>query len=127
MQILANSSDEGLLSGLGWVPARVRAFSKNEKARTLPVPHMGWNHCSPKLGSPLFSGFEGNPRFYFLHSYYFECEKNEDIAATAHYGVNFCSAVSRNNVHGVQFHPEKSHGFGEGLLKNFAELPHVAA
>jgi glutamine amidotransferase len=126
MQILANSSDEGSLAGLGWLDARVLAFSKNEKAQSLPVPHMGWNHCSPKLGHPLFSGFKAEPSFYFLHSYYFKCEKNEDISATANYGMNFCSAVSRNNIHGVQFHPEKSHDFGERLLKNFAEIPHVA-
>jgi glutamine amidotransferase len=127
MQILANSSDEGLLAGLGWVPARVRSFSKNEEAQSLPIPHMGWNQCCPKSGRSLFSGFEADPRFYFLHSYYFECENGEDVAATTNYGVNFCSAVSRNNIHGVQFHPEKSHGFGEELLKNFAELPYVAA
>ena len=127
MQILANSSEEGLLAGLGWVPARVRDFSSNENSQCLPVPHMGWNDCYPKLGHPLFSGFDADPRFYFLHSYYFECEKNEDIAATANYGVNFCSAVSKNNIYGVQFHPEKSHGFGERLLKNFAEIPHVEA
>lgn len=122
MQLLASASDEGHLPGLGWVPGSVRAFYDNNRSANLPLPHMGWNDVQPELGSPLFAGLGPNPRFYFLHSYYFECGERSHIAAIASYGVNFSCAVSADNVHGVQFHPEKSHHFGAQLLKNFAEL-----
>jgi len=122
MQILASSSEEGRLPGLGWVPGRVRAFRDNERSARLPLPHMGWNDVVPKPGSPLFVGLESEARFYFLHSYYFECETPAEVAAVAGYGFDFSCAVSSGNVFGVQFHPEKSHHFGSNLLKNFAEL-----
>lgn len=122
MQILASASDEGHLPGLGLVPGKVRAFRANEHSASLPLPHMGWNDVQPKPGSPLFAGLESDARFYFLHSYYFECDEPSHAAATASYGVNFSCAVSAGNVYGVQFHPEKSHHFGAQLLKNFAEL-----
>jgi imidazole glycerol-phosphate synthase subunit HisH len=122
MQILASSSDEGRLPGLGWVPGRVRAFRAVDQSANLPLPHMGWNDVQPKPGSPLFAGLEADARFYFLHSYYFECEAASFITAVASYGFDFSCAVSSGNVHGVQFHPEKSHHFGGQLLKNFAEL-----
>lgn len=122
MQILASASNEGRLPGLGWVPGKVCAFCANEQSASLPLPHMGWNDVQPKSGSPLFAGLESDARFYFLHSYYFECEAPSHVAATASYGLDFSCAVSAGNVHGVQFHPEKSHHFGAQLLKNFAEL-----
>jgi glutamine amidotransferase len=122
MQLLASASDEGHLSGLGWVPGKVRAFSVNAQSASMPLPHMGWNDVQPKLGSPLFAGLESDARFYFLHSYYFECDEPSHVASTANYGFNFSCAVSASNVYGVQFHPEKSHHFGAQLLKNFAEL-----
>jgi glutamine amidotransferase len=122
MQLLASASDEGHLSGLGWVPGKVRAFCANEQSASMPLPHMGWNDVQPKLGSPLFVGLESNARFYFLHSYYFECDEPSHVASTASYGLNFSCAVSAGNVYGVQFHPEKSHHFGAQFLKNFAEL-----
>ena len=122
MQILATSSEEGALAGLGWVPGRVRSFRSKQRSAGLPLPHMGWNDVQPKSGSHIFSGLEAEARFYFLHSYFFECDDPAYVAATASYGVDFCCAVSAGNVHGVQFHPEKSHHFGAQLLKNFAEL-----
>ena len=122
MQILASGSDEGQLPGLGWVPARVRAFRANEQSASLPLPHMGWNDVQPKAGHSLFAGLEADARFYFLHSYYFECKEPSHVAAVASYGFDFSCAVSAGNVYGVQFHPEKSHHFGTQLLKNFAEL-----
>lgn len=122
MQILASSSDEGRLPGLGWVSGKVRAFRTNEQSASLPLPHMGWNDVQSKPGSPLFAGLESDARFYFLHSYYFECDAPSHVAATASYGLDFSCAVSAGNVHGVQFHPEKSHHFGAQLLKNFAVL-----
>lgn len=122
MQILASASDEGHLPGLGWVPGKVRAFRANEQFTNLPLPHMGWNDVQPKPGSPLFTGLESDARFYFLHSYYFECSDQLQVAAVTDYGFNFSCAVSTGNVYGVQFHPEKSHHFGMKLLKNFAEF-----
>lgn len=122
MQILATSSQEGRLPGLGWVPGKVRSFRSDERSANLPLPHMGWNDVQPKSGSPIFVGLESDARFYFLHSYFFECNEPSHLAATASYGLNFSCAVSAGNVYGVQFHPEKSHHFGAQLLKNFAEL-----
>ena len=122
MQILASSSEEGKLPGLGWIPGRVRSFRSEPRSVGLPLPHMGWNDVQPKTGSPIFAGLEADARFYFLHSYFFECEDSGHVAATTSYGVDFGCAISAGNVHGVQFHPEKSHHFGARLLKNFAEL-----
>lgn len=122
MQILASSSDEGDLPGLGWLPGRVNSFRLNKCSSNLAIPHMGWNDVEAKLNHPLFSGLERNARFYFLHSYYFECINSDYIAATASYGFNFSCAVSKENIYGVQFHPEKSHLFGTRLIKNFTEL-----
>ena len=122
MQILANSSEEGPGQGLGWVSGRVCSFSGNQASAALPMPHMGWNDVVPAAGSPLFKGLESDARFYFLHSYYFECSASASVAARADYGFQFDCAVQNSNVFGVQFHPEKSHHWGAALLKNFAEL-----
>lgn len=122
MQILANTSDEGSLSGLGWIPGRVKSFASVPEVAELPLPHMGWNDIHVKGDQILFKGLEKETRFYFLHSYFFESLHQDSVAATASYGIDFCCAVQSENVYGVQFHPEKSHHFGTSLLKNFAEL-----
>lgn len=122
MQILAASSDEGHSPGLGWVPGSVKAFNSVPASAALPLPHMGWNDVAVSTGEPLFKGLEADARFYFLHSYFFDCPENTSVIATASYGAEFCCAVKSGNVYGVQFHPEKSHHFGTNLLKNFAEL-----
>jgi glutamine amidotransferase len=120
MQILADSSEEGDLPGLGWVPGSVRAFAGNPQSATLPMPHMGWNELEPKNDSKLFSyGIDKHSEFYFLHSFYFEAQDKNDVAATARYGLDFDAAISRRNIYGVQFHPEKSHHCGRQLLLNF--------
>jgi len=122
MQMLASGSDEGEMKGLNLIPGRVRAFSNTSEMAQLPMPHMGWNDLHIKPGAKLFKGFKSQPRFYFLHSYYFNCDDKTHVAATATYGQEFDSVVSKGHIHGVQCHPEKSHHFGAQLLKNFAEL-----
>ena len=123
MQMLADSSDEGNLSGLGWIPGRVRAFKSQPLNMDLPMPHKGWNELKSRGKSKLFSrGFKDGTDFYFLHSYYFDAIDKRDVAATANYGLDFDAVVSRGHIHGIQCHPEKSHHWGEQLLKNFVEL-----
>jgi glutamine amidotransferase len=121
MQIMARRSDEGAAAGLGWFDADVRLFDDAAfKVRT-HLPHMGWNSVEPTDARGLFREL-GDARFYFLHSYYFVPNDPLDVLGVAEYGGRFACAVRRDNVHGVQFHPEKSHGWGTQLLKNFAEL-----
>lgn len=122
MQILASASDEGTARGLGWIPGQVRSLKSAEESARLPLPHMGWNDVAPAYGSALFAGLEADARFYFLHSFYFDSNDQAHVSARSTYGLNFGCAVSSGNVHGVQFHPEKSHHCGALLLKNFAEL-----
>jgi imidazole glycerol-phosphate synthase subunit HisH len=122
MQMLATSSEEGSLPGLGWIEGTVKKFDKANIPNECKLPHMGWNDVKPVGSSPLFSGMEQDSRFYFLHSYYFECANKSNALASTDYGGPFSCAVQKNNVYGVQFHPEKSHSFGSLLLKNFAEL-----
>lgn len=121
MQLLFNRSEEGVEPGLGWIDGEVKKFrfSGEQKEK---VPHMGWNVVMPSSGSPLFVDLTKDARFYFVHSYFTDPNDSSDIAATTQHGSKFCCAVSRGNIHGVQFHPEKSHKFGLQLLKNFAEL-----
>ena len=123
MQMLASGSDEGELPGLNWIPGRVRAFASHPQCSNLPMPHMGWNDLQPRSCAKLFThGFEEAPQFYFLHSYYFDAIDKNSVAAFAHYGINFDAVVSRDNIHGVQCHPEKSHHWGERLLRNFVDV-----
>lgn len=122
MQMLADSSEEGHRPGLGLVPGRVRHFSSQTAAASLPMPHMGWNDVVPAAEAKLFHDPSGDFRFYFLHSFFFECADPQDVAAHAEYGFPFHCAVRKGNVFGVQFHPEKSHHWGAGLLQRFAEI-----
>ena len=122
MQILASSSEEGRLPGLGWIPGSVRKFKLDSTSHETPLPHMGWNDVAPIDGSRLFAGLESGARFYFLHSYYFHCDSEQHVLAKTTYGAPFGCAVHDRHIYGVQFHPEKSHRFGVTLLKNFAQL-----
>ncbi|MBU3578634.1 imidazole glycerol phosphate synthase subunit HisH [Polynucleobacter sp. 73C-SIWE] len=122
MQILAASSEEGCMPGLNFVPGRVISFASKVTSLGLPRPHMGWNQVVPEISSPLFDGISVAPRFYFLHSYFFECSDEMNSIGTTEYGIGFTSAISSRNIYGVQFHPEKSHHAGVRLLENFAKL-----
>lgn len=120
--MLAKSSEEGRRSGLGWIDGIVRKFDASRLKSGTPLPHMGWNDVDAESGHPLFSGLDDKSRFYFLHSYVFDCEDAADIVSKTNYGSPFVSAVGRGNILGVQFHPEKSHHNGVRLLQNFAQL-----
>jgi glutamine amidotransferase len=119
MQLLTSSSEEGKLPGLGWIPGRTLRFPK---LSGLKVPHMGWNVARPTLPCQLTNGLGSKPRYYFVHSFFVQVDEPADSLMSTHYGLTFDSAIGRENIFGVQFHPEKSHRFGMQILKNFAEL-----
>ena len=122
MQILGRASDEGTSPGLGWIEGRVKTLESLMSVEKLPVPHMGWNDVRPVVSNKLFDQLSSGARFYFLHSYYFHCDREGDAIAVSSYGADFACAVNATNIFGVQFHPEKSHQFGARLLQNFGEM-----
>jgi glutamine amidotransferase len=122
MQILARSSEEGREKGLGWINGDVKRFDPATFHQATRLPHMGWNTTTPVQTSPLFEGVDLSTGYYFLHSYYFVCDRRDNVLAETEYGSRFAAAVHANNVFGVQFHPEKSHQAGIQLLKNFAAM-----
>jgi glutamine amidotransferase len=122
MQMLADSSEEGQLPGLGWIPGEVRKFDESRILFATRLPHMGWNDVESDTQSPVFKDFPSMSRFYFLHSYYFNCADSAHAIAWSDYGGRFSCAVARKNIFGVQFHPEKSHHFGVQLLENFSKI-----
>lgn len=122
MQIMAESSEEGNLAGLGWIKGKVKKFDISSFTHKPYLPHMGWNTITPKIDHPIFSNLDAEQGFYFVHCYYFECIDESNVLATSDYGIEFSSAVYNNNIFGMQFHPEKSHSNGIQLLENFAKL-----
>jgi imidazole glycerol-phosphate synthase subunit HisH len=121
MQLLCRSSDEGDQQGLGWLQASTRRF-EIPAGSALKVPHMGWNSVRVTRSNALIPGDAGEQRFYFVHSFHVVCDHAQDVLATAHHGYEFAAAVGRDNVFGVQFHPEKSHRFGMALMQRFVTL-----
>lgn len=122
MQLMTTKSEEGKMPGLGWLDAETVRFKFNNIAKNIKVPHMGWNFITVKRNNRLLDGIGKDHRFYFIHSYHTICNRDLDVTATTSYGYDFVSAVNRDNIFGVQFHPEKSHKFGMKILKNFSEL-----
>ncbi|WP_109302017.1 imidazole glycerol phosphate synthase subunit HisH [Aquimarina sp. AU474] len=115
-QLLCQGSEEGKQKGLGWIDAKVRRFNFND--RNFKVPHIGWNYTNLQKKSKLFKEMYEEPKFYFVHSYYMDVNDDSGLTQT-NYNFDFDSAVEKDNILGVQFHPEKSHKFGMKLLENF--------
>jgi imidazole glycerol-phosphate synthase subunit HisH len=124
MQVMFESSEEGVLNGLGWFEGKVRHLSKiyNVSSQSLRTPHMGWNALNFDQTSPMFSNLCGIQEFYFLHSYYCHPYDDDVVIATADYGASFCAVAQSNNIIGIQCHPEKSHACGANFLKVFSEI-----
>jgi glutamine amidotransferase len=121
MQIMADESEEGTMPGLGWISGRVKRFNDDLFNVPTHLPHMGWNDVEV-VGAPALFADIPEPKFYFLHSYFFQPTEVRHKVACTHYGQNFASAIQRDNIWATQFHPEKSHDWGIRLLKNFAEV-----
>jgi len=125
MQLLLESSEEGTLLGLNWISGKVKKFdftSDELKDKRLRIPHMGWNVIESNKASSLTNDFVGETRFYFVHSYHAVVDHQEDILMICNYGYPFTCAIQKDNIWGVQFHPEKSHKFGMALMKKFADI-----
>ena len=121
MQLMTKSSEEGQLKGLGWLQAKTIRFKFEKSDPKLRIPHMGWNFIKKTKDSSLLKEVDESFRFYFVHSYHVVCENPGDVLAVTNHGYDFTSMFQKDNIAGVQFHPEKSHKFGMRILKNFVE------
>lgn len=122
MQLLCRRSEEGQLPGLGWIDADVVLIDVDGRTE-LKIPHMGWSITRPVKANPLLPPGEEEQRFYYVHKYRARCDQPQDVLATAEYGLEFTAAINRENIYGVQFHPEKSHRFGKELMRRFLATP----
>ena len=125
MQILFSKSDEGQLEGLGWIEGKVSRFSFDKDTQTeLKVPHMGWNSIE-RFQSLVMPKLE-NERFYFVHSFHAEDVPKDNIMALTNYGISFPAIVRKENIWGIQFHPEKSHIYGIEMFRYFLNARKLA-
>lgn len=122
MQLLAEESEEGHETGLGWIRGKVVRFRLDGSDKSLRIPQMGWNTVQVTKQVPLLADLGDSPRFYFAHSYHLVCADGADSVGLTTHGYAFPSVVQRENVMGAQFHPEKSHRFGMKLFENFLAL-----
>lgn len=122
VQLLTRGSEEGSEPGLGWIAADTLRFDRGRMEAALRVPHMGWADTEFRASSTLFAQVEPPPRYYYVHSYHVVADNAEDELCHAVHGYRFVSGVERDNIAGVQFHPEKSHRFGKRILANFAGM-----
>ena len=121
MEVMAKTSEEGSAAGLGWFNAKAVRFKSSDKLK-YKVPHIGWNQVRVKKDSPLMKKIPDSAEFYFIHSYYLNLEDESDLLNETNYEVKFPAAIAKDNIFGVQYHPEKSHKVGQQLLENFIEL-----
>lgn len=131
-QLMTRSSEEGVLPGLGWFDAEVKSFrdtwqkpgvvKSDVDVTRLKTPHMGWNYVFPTSSNSLLANLPEESRFYFVHSYFIESHRAEEVLLTSTYGLTFASGLHRDNIYAVQFHPEKSHSFGLKLFQNYLNL-----
>jgi imidazole glycerol-phosphate synthase subunit HisH len=120
MQLMTLSSEEGNKPGLGWIDAVTKKFRFENNV--CKIPHMGWNTVSKSNKCILTEGGSDEQRFYFVHSYYVEVSNPGNSILKTRYGIEFDSGIMKDNIYGIQFHPEKSHKFGMNLLKKFSEI-----
>jgi len=121
LQLMARYSEEGNVTGFGWFDADVVHFNITDQLK-YKVPHMGWNNVNVMRQSLLFRGIPESAELYFVHSYHIKSHNKDEVLATTNYEYSFASALEKDNIFGVQFHPEKSHDVGEKMLSNFLKL-----
>ena len=121
MQLMAGYCEEGGVEGLGWFDADVIRFRIENKIK-YKVPHIAWNSANAQKESTLLENIPDDTMFYFVHSFHIRCNDQKDILSTTEYEYEFTSAIQKGNIYGTQFHPEKSHDWGEQLLTNFVKL-----
>ena len=121
MHLMAKDSEEGNTEGLGWLDANVRKMQVDDTLK-FKIPHTGWNKITQSKKSHLMKGIPEVSEFYFVHSYYLKSNESSNILNETEYCFKFTSAIEKDNIFGVQYHPEKSHDVGEVLLKNFISL-----
>lgn len=121
-QLMTRSSQEGHERGLGWFDAQTLRMDFQNVVGKWPLPNVGWRNVSPRNGYAMLDGLEDEPRFYFVHSYYMEAADPSIVSISASYGFEFACGLHRDNIHCVQFHPEKSHAFGMQFFRNFLKV-----
>ncbi len=121
MQLMAKSSEEGNVEGLGWFDAEVVKFHVKDQLK-YKIPHMGWNNVVINKESSLFKNVSNEAMFYFVHSFHTKCNNLKDVLTTTEYEYQFTSSIQKENIYGIQFHPEKSHEWGEIVFRNFVNL-----
>lgn len=122
MQLLAEGSEEGDLQGFGWIKGYVKKFDESLLEQKPHLPHLGWNTVEIQKVHQIFKNIDHQKGFYFLHSYFFDCSHIDDVLGTTNYGLTYASAINRDNIFGMQFHPEKSHLNGLTIFNNFSKI-----
>ncbi len=121
-QLMTRGSEEGNLPGLGWFDAETVRFRFDGTVPRLPIPNIGWRGVCAHGHNNLMRGWQGDMKFYFVHSYYIKSERKEDISFTSDYGHKFAAGLMRENIFSTQFHPEKSHKYGMHIMSSFANV-----
>jgi glutamine amidotransferase len=119
-QMLGTQSEEGVETGLGWIDMKIKRLPEMQG---ICIPNMGWRYVQKNEKHQLFANeMDVNPKFYFVHSYYMEVENQDEVLFKTHYGIDYAAGVIKDNIIGVQFHPEKSHRYGKQLFQTFAGI-----